>query len=624
MPSVAQSSFRLFLEALETRETPAITVRFDYSLDSSGFFADPARRAVLEQAAATIAPRLNDNLTAIVPGGGNSWVASFNNPASGMQVDLPNLTIGANELLVFANAGPIGGGGDLGIASTGFGVSGEPDWVDTVSARGQTGGLSNPATDYGPWGGLLTFSSDTDWYFGTSAVPDNQFDFFSVATHELLHIFGFGASDSFDRNISGFSFVGSNATALFGGAVPLNAGRDHFAAGTTFNGQIDTMVPSIGQGDRRPVSSLDFAVLRDIGWEVAAEPSFQSDGGFHTPPAGGTAPGTIPGTGFGRFTIGSGAGILARTATIVPSGVVAAPGVPFGNFSGGVRVATADITGDGVSDVIYGTGPGVSTQVVIFNGATGAQIAQQFPFEPSFTGGVYVAAGDLNGDGKADLVVTPDEGGGPRVLIYDGATGSIIADFFGIDDPNFRGGARAALGDINGDGRVDLIIAAGFGGGPRVAIFDGMTVPGAFSANPPTRLVQDFFAFEETLRNGTFVAAADLDGDGFGDLIAGGGPGGGPRVTVFSGQQLLGNSLVPIINFFAGDDRNRGGVRVAAIDVEGDGWPDLITGDGPVTTSGVPGGVVRVYASGDLLRNTFAPWLTYTDPDLLVPGVFVG
>ena len=86
---------------------------------------------------------------------------------------------------------------------------------------------------------------------------------------------------------------------------------------------------------------------------------------------------------------------------------------------------------------------------------------------------MYVAAGDLTGDGVADLVITPDEGGGPRVRVFNGAGFGQVADFFGIDDPNFRGGARAAVGDVNGDGVGDLLVAAGFGGGPRVAVFDG-------------------------------------------------------------------------------------------------------------------------------------------------------
>src|SRR5205807_9454614 len=105
--------------------------------------------------------------------------------------------------------------------------------------------------------------------------------------------------------------------------------------------------------------------------------------------------------------------------------------------------------------------------------------------------------------------VTPDQGGGGRVRVYSGRTLETLADFFGIEDPNFRGGARPAVGDVNGDGVPDLIVAAGFGGGPRVAIFDGADLaPG----RTPRKLVGDFFVFENTLRNGTYVAVGDVNG----------------------------------------------------------------------------------------------------------------
>ncbi|WP_457817284.1 hypothetical protein, partial [Staphylococcus aureus] len=88
-----------------------------------------------------------------------------------------------------------------------------------------------------------------------------------------------------------------------------------------------------------------------------------------------------------------------------------ATGVP-----GGIRVVAADINGDGTADLICGTGPGVQNEVVIFDGATGKKIADFSPFEASFTGGVFLSAGNLTGaTGQEDLVVSPDNGGGPRV-----------------------------------------------------------------------------------------------------------------------------------------------------------------------------------------------------------------
>src|SRR5262249_14866210 len=248
-------------------------------------------------------------------------------------------------------------------------------------------------------------------------------------------------------------------------------------------------------------------------------------------------------------------------------------------FSGAVRTAVGDFTGDGVADVVVGSGPGSPSVVRLLDGVTGKELLRVNPFEPSFTGGVNVAAGDLNGDGVPEAIVTADQGGGPRVQVYRGVDMRKLADFFGIADLNFRGGARAATGDINGDGRADLIISAGFGGGPRISVYDGTTV----TTGHPTHLFSDLFVFEQTLRNGVFVAAGDLDGDGFADLIAGGGPGGAPRVLALSGADLVAkkaNRAKTLANFFAGDTNNRGGVRLAVKNLDGDGLADLVVGDG--------------------------------------------
>ena len=93
---------------------------------------------------------------------------------------------------------------------------------------------------------------------------------------------------------------------------------------------------------------------------------------------------------------------------------------------------------------------------------------------PAFTGGVFVAAGDVNGDGCADIVTGAGAGGGPHVRVFDGRTGTETHGFFAFA-PAFTGGVRVAAGDVNGDGHAEIIIGAGPGGaarGPRVRPVD--------------------------------------------------------------------------------------------------------------------------------------------------------
>jgi hypothetical protein len=279
---------------------------------------------------------------------------------------------------------------------------------------------------------------------------------------------------------------------------------------------------------------------------------------------------------------------------------------------GGVRVAVGDVNGDGTPDLIAGTGPGSRSEVRILDGRTGEIIFSAQPFG-EFTGGVFVAAGDIDGDGLADFAVSPDESGGPRVVVYNSRNRGQVASFFAIDDPNFRGGARVAMADVTGDGLADLLVAAGFGGGPRVAGFDAR-----FLTTTRQKIFNDFFAFAPTLRNGVYIAGGDMNGDGLAEVVVGAGPGGGPQVMAFSGAGLLNDQLVPLADFFAGDSANRGGVRVAVTDYDGDRRADIITGE-------ATGPRLNIYLAADI-PSTGRPLdalelLPFSAP---MNGIFVG
>jgi hypothetical protein len=262
----------LWLELLEDRSCPSITFQFDYSLDATGFFNSPQRRAVLELAGQYLGSHLNDSLLAINPVGGNSWTASFDDPSTGALRNIFNLNVPANTLIVFAG-GQNNGGASVGEGGFGgWSASGSSDWLNTVAARGQVGALSSTPTDVGPWGGSLSFDTNTNWYFGgPGQIPPNfQYDFYSIALHELGHVLGIGTAASWSRLVSGGHFYGASSfnASDQGGHPATDASGSHWAPGTTVGGAEADMTPYITAGTQKQFTALDWDGLRDIGWQI--------------------------------------------------------------------------------------------------------------------------------------------------------------------------------------------------------------------------------------------------------------------------------------------------------------------------------------------------------------------
>jgi sugar lactone lactonase YvrE len=205
-------------------------------------------------------------------------------------------------------------------------------------------------------------------------------------------------------------------------------------------------------------------------------------------------------------------------------------------FTGGVRVALGDIYNTGIPDIITVPGPTGGPDVRIFDGTSGQRVFEFMAFDPHFTGGLFVTVADFNGDGYADIAIGADAGGGPQVKIFSGkgiASGSVqvLASFYAYS-PYFNGGVRLASGDVNGDGTPDLIAAPGPGGGPDIRVFDRAHLN---QANPHSDIIREFMAYSPYFTGGVYLAAGDVNGDGKTDIITGAGAGGGPQVSVFSG-----------------------------------------------------------------------------------------
>jgi len=195
-------------------------------------------------------------------------------------------------------------------------------------------------------------------------------------------------------------------------------------------------------------------------------------------------------------------------------------------------------------------------------------------FEPKFRGGVRVAVGDVDGDGADEVLVAPGAGRVGEIRVYE-INGTELVGYrtqpFG---PAYNMGVEIASGDVDGDGVDDIVAAASRSGG-SVAVFRSRPAAADPVENTPFR---SFVAFGGGFRGGATVAVADLSTvpDGKGEIIVGSGAGMTPLVRVYDvsrGVQLV-RSFAPAFGSF------RGGVSVSTTQFNGDAVPDIIVAPG--------------------------------------------
>ncbi len=170
-------------------------------------------------------------------------------------------------------------------------------------------------------------------------------------------------------------------------------------------------------------------------------------------------------------------------------------------YQSGINLGIGDLNGDGTKEIITGTEVGGGPQVRIFNKNGKLINPGFFAYAEEFRGGVHIAVGDLNGDGINEIIAGAGYSGGPHIRIFN-KDGRLINPGFFAYDPAFRGGVYVATGDINGDGIDEVISGAGPGGGPHVRVW-----------NNDGHLLQEFFGFTPQSNAGVEVAAYDYDGD---------------------------------------------------------------------------------------------------------------
>ncbi|MCC7523084.1 VCBS repeat-containing protein [Candidatus Uhrbacteria bacterium] len=185
------------------------------------------------------------------------------------------------------------------------------------------------------------------------------------------------------------------------------------------------------------------------------------------------------------------------------------------DIPGGARFLVEDVDRDGADDLVFS-----NAGEVVIRKSVGGEVRFR-PFGTRYRGGIELAAGQTNRDTPYELVLAPSGGWEPRIVVANLA-GKTLFSWLAYSK-SFTGGVTVSIGDLDGDGLREIITGAGRGGGPHVRSFktDGKLWRGGF------------FAFDASERGGVYVSVGDIDGDGRDELVTGSGIGAVPRIRVY-------------------------------------------------------------------------------------------
>ena len=260
-------------------------------------------------------------------------------------------------------------------------------------------------------------------------------------------------------------------------------------------------------------------------------------------------------------------------------------------FTGGVNLATGDVDNDGKTEIIVGAGIGGGPQVRIFD-LNGKLENQFFSFDEGDRNGIFVASGDVNGDSVDEILVTSAKNGNGQVRIFNrlghlkgayfpfGRTNNAVRVALGNIDEDVeeeifsivvggksvsahegngkylrgfsvlgdaQGAGSVTCADFDSDGKEEVMVGASAESKPSVGVYDSSGKEKAF-----------FFAYQIGFRGGVEVAGADLDRNGTTEIYVFPRSSGGPQARVFNSSGSV------IGGFFAFDRTSRTGGSISA------------------------------------------------------------
>jgi FG-GAP-like repeat len=272
--------------------------------------------------------------------------------------------------------------------------------------------------------------------------------------------------------------------------------------------------------------------------------------------------------------------------------------------NGASAVAVADVNGDGIPDLIVGTGSHTAGLVGVLLGNGDGTFQAETTYSSGGVSPLAVAAGDVNGDGHPDVVVANQCADSTCTSSNVGVLLNIGSGTFGAVTTLGSGGIfpdGVVIADVNADGKPDLVVA----NSSTSSTVDNGSV-GVLLGNGDGTF-QTAVSYGSGAFGAASVAVADVNGDGKPDLVvancsatSSSCTGGGGTVGVLLG---IGNgTFQTAVTFGAGGNTPFG---VAVADVNEDGRPDIVTAS---CFSGTCGGAI---GSVGVLINQSSPWLVY-------------
>ncbi len=245
-------------------------------------------------------------------------------------------------------------------------------------------------------------------------------------------------------------------------------------------------------------------------------------------------------------------------------------------YSGGVKVSTADVDGDYIADIItqpMGNG-GPNIRAYSWNGASASfdLINWFMAYQEEFRGDLSLVIADVTGDGLKDIILAPKVNGGPnvRVYSYNSSSSAIeLVNWFMAYQGEFRGGVNVSVADVNGDGQKDIVTAPLMDGGPNIRAYQYNSTEEAFE------LIDWFSAYADTYRGGVNIKLSDIDNDSTSEIITTA-TNGSPNVRVYK-YDATSKEFELVDWFMAYTSTYRGGIFITTSDVDGDSNAEIVT-----------------------------------------------